>query len=332
MVKSTQQTDTIDKEARNRPLSAVLDQIEARLGKIAAGSSDQGLPVLVDLDEVYHRLNQYRGDPDSIKAETTQFDYVQATIRANMGLLLSQVGGPARLQAMRTQLKPEAARWWYYLDELVAQRQRGLMQRAGVTAVMIVVVVALLGVIYQAFLAPDAQTVARLRHQRDAETALMQGDIETALSEINRALGYDPENLELLVMQAIAQQLTGHEETAAASFAQLATRFATQEEFLVQRALYYNQFGRPDLALADAEAVLAINPNSPAGHFYAAMAYEKLERFNEALELYEIAYTLAIEQDQTALAVTIRMNMGMLLQALPALVTPEQQTQPPADN
>ncbi|HSV86654.1 MAG TPA: hypothetical protein VLH85_08760, partial [Levilinea sp.] len=257
-----QQVNAIEMEARSLPISAVLDQIEARLGKIAAGSPDQGIPLLVELDEVYHRLDNYTGDPDSIKAEKTQFDYVQATIRANLGSLLRQVGGATRLKAMRTQRKPAPERWWWRLDELVAQQQHRLIQRAGFTTAGILVVAVLLGVIYQAFLAPDAETVARLRHQRQAETALMQGDIETALTEIDRALLYDPDNLELLLMQAIAQQLTGQDRTAAANFAHLETQFGSREEFLVQRALYYNQFARPDLALADAKAVLAINPNS----------------------------------------------------------------------
>jgi tetratricopeptide (TPR) repeat protein len=323
----TQQFEAIESEARARSISVLLDQIESRLGKMTADMAVDGLPILVELDEVYRRLRDYTGTGNSIKAEKSQFDYVQSTIRSNLRLLLRHVGGAAKLQAMRAQRKPAPEQWWWFLDELAAQGRQSLIRRAGFTLAGVLVVAALLVVVYRAFLAPDAATLARFQHQRTAETALMQGDIDTALTEINQALLYDPENTELMVMQAIGQELTGQDEAATASFARLKILFGSEEEFLLQRALYYNQFGRSDLALADTEIVLAANPQSALGQFYAGVASESLGQFTEALEYYEIGYELALEQDMTALAATIRMNMGMLMQALPGLVTNDLQEQ-----
>jgi len=327
MENNIQQIEAIENEARSRTISALLDQIESRLGKMAAGMTADGLPILIELDEVQRRITNYNGNPDSIKAEITQFEYVQTTLRANLGKLLRQVGGAEALRAMREQRKPTADQWWWYLDELITQQRRSTLRRTGITAAGVLAAAVLLIILYQAFLAPDAETVARFQHQSAAETALMEGDIETALTEINQALQYDPENLELLMMQAIGQQLTGQDEAASASYARLETLFGSQEEFLLQRALNYNQFGRADLALADAKTVIAANPQSALGHYYAGLACESLRLYIEALDYYDIAYELAIEQDLGALAATVRMNTGMLMQALPGLVTSEMQEQ-----
>jgi hypothetical protein len=319
----THQFDTIESAARTRSISSLLDQVEARLGKMAAGTSDHGLAVLIELDEVSSRFSTYSGSEESIKSEKAQYEYVLATIRSNMGMLLKKVGGPERLAAMRAQRKPGPEQWWWFLDEKVADQRRGMLRRSVSIGSAVLVVGALLVVIYQVFLAPSPETIARMQHQRLAETALMQGDIDTALVEIENALSFDPDNRDLLVMQAIGQQLTGQEQAAEASFAGLEQIFGNREEFLLQRALYYNQFGRSDLALADAQEVLAANPESALGQYYAGIASENLGDYFQALEYYELAYDLAIEQDMTALAATIRMNMGMLMQALPGLLTSE---------
>jgi tetratricopeptide (TPR) repeat protein len=319
----TQQFEVIEKEARTRSISGLLDQIESRLGKMAAGTSRHGLSVLIEMDTAYQRLKDYNGSEDGLKAEKTQFEYVQAVLRSNMSLLLRQTGGPAQLEAFRSQRKPGPDQWWWYLDEHVRQQRRSMMQSLGLTMGGTLAVIALLVVLYQAFLAPDAETLARLQHQRMAETSLMAGDIETALLEIERALAYDPENIDLLVMQAIGQQVTGDEAASQASFERLERLFETREGFLLQRALFYNQFEQPEKALMDIEEVIAANPQSALGHYYAGMASEQLARYMEALEYYDIAFELADEQNLSALAATIRMNMGMLMQAMPGLMTQE---------
>jgi Tfp pilus assembly protein PilF len=319
----TQQFESIENESRTRSISNLLDQVESRLGKMTSGSSINGLPVLIEMDEAYLRLKNFNGPDDRLMAEKTQFDYVQTVIRSNMSLLLRNVGGRAQLAALRSQRKPGPDQWWWYLDEQVSQQQRSMMKRFGFTMGSAVVVIALLVVLYQAFLAPDADTLTRLRHQRMAETSLMAGDIDAALIEIEHALQYDPQNVDLLVMQAIGQQLTGDDATAQASFDRLEQLFQSRENFLLQRALFYNQFESAELALADAEEVIAANPQSALGQYYAGMASENLGRYLEALEYYDIAFELANEQNQTTLAATIRMNMGMLMQAIPGLMTQE---------
>jgi tetratricopeptide (TPR) repeat protein len=310
-------------EARTKSISGLLDQIESRLGKMGTASANLGLPVLIEMDEVYHRLKNYNGPEDSLRAERTQFDYVQTIIRSNMSLLLKQAGGGASLRALRNQVKPGTDQWWWYLDDLSAEQRRDLLKRFGIISGAALVVIALLVVIYQAFLAPDPETIARLQYQRQAEIALMAGDIDTALLEIEQALQYAPQNLDLLMMRAIGQQLTGQDDTSQASFIDLEQRFETREAFLLQRAMFYNQFGRHDLALENAEEVINANPNSALGQYYAGIASENLQLYTEALAYYEIAFELASEQDQSTLAATIRMNMGMLMQALPGLISQE---------
>jgi tetratricopeptide (TPR) repeat protein len=320
---SAQSIEKLRFEARAKSISGLLDQIESRLGKMGAASANHGLPVLIEMDEVYDRLNNYNGPEDALRAEKTQFDYVQAIIRSNMSLLLKQSGGSTTLRALRSQFKPGKDQWWWYLDDLSAEQRRDLLKRFIVISGIALAAIALLVVIYQSFLAPDPETIARLQYQRQAETALMAGDIDTALLEIEQALQYDPQNLDLLMMRAIGQQLTGQDDTSQASFKDLEQRFETREAFLLQRAMFYNQFGRHDLALDSAEEVITANPNSALGQYYAGIASENLQLYTEALAYYEIAFELASEQDQTTLAATIRMNMGMLMQALPGLISQE---------
>jgi hypothetical protein len=65
-----------------------------------------GLLVLIEMDTVYRRMKDYNGSEDGLRAEITQFEYIQTLLRSNMSLLLRQVGGPAQLAALRSQRKP----------------------------------------------------------------------------------------------------------------------------------------------------------------------------------------------------------------------------------
>jgi hypothetical protein len=102
----TQQFEAIENESKTRSISSLLDQIESRLGKMTKGVSKDGLLVLIEMDTVYRRMKDYNGSEDGLRAEITQFEYIQTLLRSNMSLLLRQVGGPAQLAALRSQRKP----------------------------------------------------------------------------------------------------------------------------------------------------------------------------------------------------------------------------------
>ena len=182
----------------------------------------------------------------------------------------------------------------------------------------VAVVLLLLFVLYQRFLAPDPATRERLRHQHNAENLALQQDIAGALSEVEQALTVAPDQPELVVLKGVLQRELGQDSASEETFAAAEAAFEGREDFLLARARASLLTGQPESAVADAQEAVELNPQLANGYVLMGRAHEQMGEHLEAIFAYEQAIDLAEEQGNYQLAGTTRINVGILMQRLQA--------------
>jgi Flp pilus assembly protein TadD len=174
-----------------------------------------------------------------------------------------------------------------------------------------------LGILYEAFLAPSPQDRARYEYESLASSLISGGDLEGALDQVEKGLAVVPGSTELLVLKGVLQQSLGRQVEAERTFADAQAAIADPKLFYLQRGQDYISVGNIDAAIADAQAALEVNPDSPEAYLLLGQGYEYLERFAEAVENYEKASTLADQQNRPDLTALARIRLAYLMQRGP---------------
>lgn len=307
----------------NRPLTRAdelrhqLDELEAKIGRLGYGLGREALTILPLFDAVSATMASFQAEGQSMRAEWARLETASAALRRKATVFLREVGGAGVLQdARRTQQLPPA-NWWWFLDRWVADKRRAQLRQLLMTAAGTVGVLLLLFALYQRFLAPDPATRARLEHEQAAENLVLEGDLATALSEVDQALAIAPGDPSLLIFKGGLQQALGQKAAAEETFSQAEAAFGDREAFLLARGQMYLRLDQAQAALADAEAVVKLNPESASGFLLLGRANEWLENYQQAIAAYEQAANLADAQGNSQIAVIARVNMGVLMQRLP---------------
>jgi tetratricopeptide (TPR) repeat protein len=134
-----------------------------------------------------------------------------------------------------------------------------------------------------------------------------------ALNEVEQALAAFPRDPDRLVFKGVLQQALGHNAAAEETFA-AAEAQSGKEEFLIARSRQYMSLGQSKAAMADAQAVVALNPASAMGYLALGQANEGLGNYPEAIAAYQQASTLAQAQNKPEIAVLARIQLAALMQ------------------
>jgi tetratricopeptide (TPR) repeat protein len=307
----------------NRPLTRAdelrhqLDELEAKLGRLGYGLGREALTILPLFDAVSATMASFQAEGQSMRAEWARLETASAALRRKATVFLREIGGTRALQVARRTHQPLPANWWWFLDQVVADKRRAQLRQLLMTAAGTVGVLLLLFALYQRFLAPDPATRARLEHEQAAENLVLEGDLATALSEVDQALAIAPGDPSLLIFKGGLQQALGQKAAAEETFSQAEAAFGDRETFLLARGQMYLRLDQAQAALSDAEAAIQLNPESASGYLLLGRANEWLENYQQAIAAYEQAATLADAQGNSQIAAMARVNMGVLMQRLP---------------
>jgi tetratricopeptide (TPR) repeat protein len=176
-------------------------------------------------------------------------------------------------------------------------------------------------VVYQNFWKPDPVFQAAIGLRTDAENLLIVEKHAEALIAVNQALELTPGDPYLLILRGVIYEKLDEPELAEKDFENAKEGFPSEDLFYSTRAGYYNMAGSPEAALRDAETAIELNPDSAMAFIREAQAYELLNDITNAIKYYELASDVAERTGNPQIQVIARMNMGQLLQALPALGT-----------
>jgi cytochrome c-type biogenesis protein CcmH/NrfG len=294
-----------------------LTELEAKVGRLGYSLGRDALTIPALLDSITGILATLQVQGHSLKAEEARLQTVSAQLRRKAAIFVREAGGSRALEEARRTRQPAEENWWWFLDHVVAERRLARLRRTALTVAGGVLVLLCLFALYQRFLAPDPATRERIRHEQAAENLLLEGDSAAALAEVAQALAVAPNDPSLLVLQGGLQQQMGQEAAAEESFAATQRILGDRKTFLLTRGQAYLLLGQSAMALADAQAVVAMDPESAAGYMLLGGAYERMENYQEAILAYQQASKLADAQGNYQLAATARVNMATLMQRPP---------------
>jgi tetratricopeptide (TPR) repeat protein len=310
---------------QHRPLSKVdelrdrLAELEAKVGRLGHGvGPDEALTIPTLFDEINATLTSMQTEGQSLPAEEARLQAVAADLERKLPVFLRSVGGAGVLREARRAQQIGSEHWWWYIDHLLVERRRGRLVRVLRWGTIGVVVLGVLLVAFQLFLAPDPATRERIRRQQAAETLAEQGDWAGALQEVEQGLAAAPDHRDLLILKGVLQEQLGQGDAARETFVAAEDVTGSREEFLIERGqIYFAMVGQTEAALADIEAAIALNPESARAYLLLGGITEALGDYPRAIEAYQRAADLAKAQDDPEIAVVARYNLGLLLQSLP---------------
>jgi tetratricopeptide (TPR) repeat protein len=294
----------------------LLKTLETRIAKLAELNAETALEIPGLFDQLDDGMAELQDRGMNLSSELGQFETLSAQFKKKRALFLRRIGGPAVLQQARTGLQLKESHWWWYVDHSLAQESKQQTVRwlkiLGITAAVLLVIILL----YQQFLAPDPTVRASYGYRQNAENAILNGDYETALQEVENAITNTPDYPELYVLRGLLQDKLEQPEAASQSFETARGIFTTDDQFYNQRSAYYLMMGDAQSALADAQAALAVNPDSAYSYLYMAQAYELQGEKEKAIESYEQADAIAQKTENIQLQAIIRVSLSGAYQSI----------------
>jgi tetratricopeptide (TPR) repeat protein len=299
-------------------LRHILTRLEGHVGQIGFGEKAAAAEILDLLDQAEALIKQISATGGDLAAENTRFNTITRQFDKKKAAFLKEIGGAEALQQLRATREREEDHWWWYADLRLAEERRlhrtHVLRRVGIATLVLTILTSL----YMLFLAPDEATREHFRHEHAAEQALIAGNPAAALIEADMALSYAPDDEELLILKGMALELQGKTEQAQVLYDRAQVLLGETEAFLASRAQTYMLADRSDLALADAQHIVELDPDSALGHFILGNTNASLGNYYEAAANYERASELADAAGQTELQGLARIQLGnitMMMQA-----------------
>jgi Tfp pilus assembly protein PilF len=308
------------RSAKNQPhtqvgeLRDLLTTIEMRIAKLKEISPEDALEILPLLDQAHERLNALKAVGASASSEDSQFESLLLQLEKNRSVFLNRVGGPTAFRKSRMERQPEKSAWWWFIDQDLAEERQAKIKRLAIIGTVVVALLIVLAVVYNQFLAPTPEVQAGIGFQQAAETQLIAGEYEEALTAVNQAIQYLPEYAELFVLRGVIYDMLDQPDLAQQSYKLARQMLSDDETFYNTRAQYFLFAGQAEEGMADAQMALSINPESAVSLLYIAQAYETLGDISKAIDYYELASAAAEASNNPTLVVMTRMQIANLLQ------------------
>jgi tetratricopeptide (TPR) repeat protein len=298
--------------SRTDELRAALRALEERTVKLKSMDSATALLLLQDLDRAQTLFEQLEATGPDLTAERGRFESLQGSLKKGAGPLLKALGGRIALAEHRPRPAPPAARWWWYIDRLVAERQRRRYRRIAITVVSVLVIVGGVVLAFNTILAPPPEIVARVDAENGAFLAIDEGNFQAALEAVEAGLTKVPGEPRLTLFKGVLQENLGQEAEAAATFAQVRAAFGDPVTYLLSRAQLRLRVNQPELAEQDVRAALEIEAELPGAWLILGQTLELQDRAFEAVQAYQRAGALALDQGDNEVVVLSRLALARL--------------------
>ncbi len=293
-----------------------------------AGPRAQTLLYLLDTIKNFFSSLEERGV--DLRAEASRVEDVERLLQAKDSILVREMGAVGGLAAAREATKPSPEQWWWYLDERVAERQRQQMRRWLTIGGVVAAVLLVFSLLYTYVFPPDPKRTAVMDLTSQAENAIMEGDVATALALYRQALEVSPDDAELQTWVGVLAEMQGNEALAREAYAAAEPIAGDRATFLRLRGMVYLRLGNLDRAEADAIQSIEDDPDSVEAHFVLASVYEGRGDTPRAIEAFERTAALAEKDGNSAMVVMAKMRLGMLLQSAPMMGPAEGTPNPPS--
>ncbi len=305
-------------------LRSLLDQSEKLAVSMAGATPAQARQLLAALDRIVILFPELEAAGVDLQPERGRWEGVQGAVRRHRRSLLATLKPAGGLAVARAQqpAPPPAANWWWQTDRTLAAetRRKALTWAAAIGALVLVLVLA-----YWLFnrlfpVDPIVAEVYRLRNE--AQQALLEGDLASALADHEAAAALSPDDPETLAWLAALYDASGRGADADAAQARLRP---LRPDFEVDSLLASAYLGvqLPDKAKTYVDQALAANPEYVIALITAADISQARGQIQEAIAYLERADEAAGAQNLFQEQAVIRIRLAQLLQQ-PLLPTPAE--------
>lgn len=288
-----------------------------------SGARAQAL--LFQLDAIQDLFARLKDSGADLRSEAARMESIERDLRSKDAFLLRELEAAGGLAALRAAANPTPEQWWWFLDEGLAQKEKGQRQRVlknvGIVAAVLLVAVLL----YRFVLAPDTTAATVLEKTSQAEAAVREGDLAGATLAYRQAIEVEPGNPELYAWVGVLEEMQDNTAAAEEAFANAERLADSPAHYYVLRGTAWSGVGKPELAIADAQAALAAEPDSAEAYLLLAGVYETRGDDVQAIQALQKVVELAEASGNDTLVATVKMRLGMLSQRpqLPTMsVTP----------
>jgi tetratricopeptide (TPR) repeat protein len=303
-------------------LRDLLTTLEMRVAKLKEISPGDALEILPLMDQARERLEALKAAGANASSEDSQFESLLLQLDKKRSVFLNRVGGPTALRQSRMERQPDKSAWWWFIDQGLAEERQSKIKRWAIIGTIVVALLIILVVVYNQFLAPSPEFQTGIGFQQTAESQLISGEYEEALTSVNQAIQYLPDYAELFVLRGVLYEILDTPDLAEQSYRLAREMSADEEAFYNVRAKYFLLAGLAESGMADAQKALSLNPDSAVSLMFIAQAYEMQGDISKAIEYYELASAAAEASNDPTLQVMARMQMATLLQQF-NLASPE---------
>jgi tetratricopeptide (TPR) repeat protein len=285
------------------------------------GSGAKAQDLLSLLDAIWDLFARLENSGADLRAEATLMESVEGSLRSQGALFLRELKAVGGLAALRAAASPTRERWWWFLDEGLAEQRKGQSRRTLRTVGIVAAVLLVAVILYRFVFSSDSATTTVMEQKSQAENALTRGDLASAALAYRQAIEIEPDNPELHAWVGVLEEMQGNADAAAEAYTHAERLADSPAHYYVLRGTARSGVGALDLAIADAQVALAIDPNSVEAYLLLAGLYETQGERGNAMQALERASELAEETGNAALVAAIRVRLGMMGQQAPELPT-----------
>jgi tetratricopeptide (TPR) repeat protein len=306
-----------------------LDRAEILISRLR-DSGPQVLELLHLLDQGARALAELEAAGVDVRAERVRFETVQRQLRRRQALFLAEAG--AAFGEERAAVQPDRARWWWFLDEAVAQERARRLRRWLTWALAAALLLSGAWWAYDRFIAPPPEVRQAFQLSANGEALADEGDLRAALAEFEAAAALTPEDPEPWIWQGVIHFELNERDEARADFETARALYETDFDFLLDRGRAYLRLGNLAVASADIEQAILEDPDSGQSYLLRAGIAADGGDYAAAVADLDRAAELAQAAGDTQLEAVARAQRALVIQlqmfqlATPSLGTPSDES------
>jgi tetratricopeptide (TPR) repeat protein len=281
-----------------------------------SGAGPEALQILHTFDQIEGDLNQLEQRDVDLRVERTNFEAVQRQLRDRKRRFLKEAG--RLLQEERERIEPPRSKWWWYLDELAAKQRWRRLRRMGIGGAAVLVLLTTAWLAYERFVAPPPEVGQAYRQMEVGRRQVQEENFRGALVAFEAATELTPDDPEPWLWNGVIHDQLDNSDEAQNAFQAARRLYDTPFDFVLNRGRVYLQTGDVQLAEADVETAIELNPDSGWSYYLRAGIAMRNGDPDTALADLDQAATLAEKSGDAqlqALASTQRAGVMKLLSA-----------------
>jgi tetratricopeptide (TPR) repeat protein len=262
--------------------------------------------MLTEAERLFARLTSFGAD---LRPERGRLDSVQERIESRAPQLVTLLGGVNAFVMLREAVNGEASQPAWQLDERLAERTTRRVRTLALSLATVAIIALAVYLLRDVLFPPDPVGQA----VNSAQRALFAGEpLPAAIAQIDAGLVITPASATLHTWRGVLLTLN-NEVVAHESFAR-SRALQSEKDFLLERATIWVQLNNGDRAIADGNALIAMNPELAEAYYLRASGYEIKDEVEMAIADLDKTAALAEAQGNSALFATARIRNGTLMQ------------------